>query len=390
MDYIKIQDLSGIDYKNIGRLRYEELLHCLNISRHKCKCCGGEIVYDNTQARVIGENLRIEGKSFMTKKVVEGVDYKLQVCQKCLLSKYPDIKNLSRVFNTMTEPTKFAFDIPDDIYNLKRSCYAMTLENMVKKYGEEIGMQKWKSYCDRQAETNTFEYKQKTYGWTKEQFDEYNKSRSVTLKNLIKRHGKETGMQKWEDYCRAQAITKSWDYLVEKYGEEKAREINKSKALTLENFIKKYGEDKGREKFNDYYLNKSKGVSKISQTLFSNLDKYLGDKYTTYFSDKNHEYFIYSPDQVYYLDYFVKELNICIEFNGSCFHGDTRLYSDDEFCNPFDKTMTAKQLREKDDRKYNYLLDKHGIKTYVIWEFDYDPKSFDYINYIKNVLNIEL
>lgn len=390
MNYIQIQDLSGVDYKNIGKLHYTELLDTLKVTRPKCKCCGEDIIYDNTNALLISSKIRVDGKSFMTIKSVNGIEYKLLVCQKCLLKEYPNIKNLSRIFNTMSEPTKFAFNIPNDVYLDKRTNYAVTLSNLIKKYGEKEGKQRWDNYCNKQSETNTFEYKQKMYGWTKEQFDEYNKSRSVTLKNLIERHGKEVGEQKWVEYCNRQSLTKSWDYMVEKYGIDKAREINKSKSLTIENFIKKYGDEIGQQKFYDYYLNKSKGVSKISQTLFSNLDKYLQEYYTTYYHNKNGEYLINTGNGIYYLDYYIKELNICIEFNGGCFHGDPRLYGDDEYCNPFDKNITAKQLREKDRVRYEYLYNNHGIKTYVIWELDYNTKSFDYIGYINNILKIEL
>lgn len=369
---------------------YTEVLDLFNIDRPKCKCCGNDIVYDNTYVTCYDGFPNIKGKSYKTTKVVNGITYDLKVCQKCLLKHYPNIKNLSRTFNVMSESTKFAFEIPDDVYNEKRSNYAMTLEKMIDKYGEEEGNRRWKSYCDKQSETNTFEYKQRVYGWNEKQFKEFNKSRAVTLKNLIKKHGEEEGKQIWDSYIEQQKNTKSWDYMVETHGLEKAREINKRKGLTLENFILKYGEEEGKKKWLTFSINKSNGVSEISQVLFNNLDKYLGSKYTTYYHNKNNEYFVHGENQVYFLDYYIKDLNICIEYNGGCFHGDTRLYADDEYCNPFDKTKTAKELHEKDEARYKWLYEKYGIKTYVIWELDYNPNDFDYINYITNTLKIEL
>jgi hypothetical protein len=315
---------------------YTEVLDLFNIDRPKCKCCGNDIIYDNTDVTYHNGKINIKGKSYKTVKVVNDITYNLKVCQDCLLKHYPDIKNLSRIFNVMGEPTKFAFDIPDDVYAEKRANYAMTLNKMIDKYGEDEGRKRWDSYCARQAET------------------------------------------------------KSWEYMVETYGIEKAREINKRKSLTLENFIQKYGEDKGNKKWLKYLVNRNNGVSEISQILFNNLDKYIGDKYTTYYHNKNSEYFVWGEDNLYYMDYFIKDLNICIEFNGGCFHGDSRLYADDECCNPFVKNITAKELREKDEARYKWLYEKYGIKTYVIWELDYNPNEFDYISYINNVLKIEL
>ena len=317
---------------------YTKTLDFLNIERPKCKCCGEDIIYDNTDITNHKGNLKIKGKSYQTVKVIDGITYTLKVCQKCLLKHYPNIKNLSRIFNVMGEPTKFAFEIPDNIYYNKRNNYALTKEKMINKYGEEEGNKRWEKYCKRQSETNTFEYKQKTYGWTEEEFKKFNKSRAVTLKNLIK----------------------------------------------------KYGEEEGNKKWMDFLINRSKGVSEISQRLFKELDNYLGKKYTTYYHDKNNEYFIHGKEQIYYMDYYIKELNICIEYNGGCFHGDERIYEDNEYCNPFDKSLTAKELREKDKERYEYLYKNHGIKTFVIWELDYNPNDFDYINYIKNTLKIDI
>ena len=369
---------------------YTRTLDLLNVDRPKCKCCGNDIIYENTEARTYTGELKILGKSYRTIKIIDGVEYTLKVCEKCLLKHFPDIKNLSRIFNVMCEATKFAFEIPDEVYNSKRANYAMTKEKMITKYGETNGLIRWENYCKKQSETNTFEYKQKMYGWTEKQFKEYNKSRAVTLNNLIKKHGKEEGTKLWNNYVEQQIITKSWDYMVKTYGIKKAREINKSKSLTLENFIKKYGEEKGKNKWLDYSINRNNGVSKISQQLFKNLDKHLSKKYTTYYYSKNNEYFVHGIDQIYYLDYYIKELNICIEYNGGCFHGDSRIYEDDEYCNPFDKTKTAKEIRDKDKLRYKYLQDKYGIKTYVIWELDYNPDNFDYIKYITETLKITL
>ena len=369
---------------------YTRTLDFLNIERPKCKCCGEDIIYDNTDVTNYDGNLKIKGKSYQTTKVVDGITYTLKVCQKCLLKHYPDIKNLSRIFNVMGEPTKFAFEIPDDVYYNKRNNYAITLKNLIKKYGEEEGNKRWEDYCKKQSETNTFEYKKKVYGWTEEEFKEYNKSRAVTLKNLIKKYGEEEGNKRWNNYIEQQKLTKSWEYMVEHFGEKRAREINKMKAITLEGLIKKYGEEEGNKRWFDFLTNRSKGVSKISQQLFKELDKYIGKNHITYFDSKNSEYFISSKDQIYYLDYYIKDLNICIEYNGGCFHGDKRIYEDNEYCNPFDKSLTAKELREKDKERYEYLYKNYGIQTFVIWELDYNPKDFDYINYIKNTLKIDI
>ena len=369
---------------------YSEILDDFGVIRHKCKCCGKDIIYDNSEVWVTYDNkLKYSGKSFNTIKRVNDVEYKLLVCQDCLLERFPNITNTSRIFNVMCDATKFAFDIPDDVFISSRTKYAMTREHMIEKYGERLGVEKWNEYVEKQRLTNTFEYKQSTYGWSKDDFDEYNKSRGITKKNLIKKYGEQLGVEKWNEYVEKQRLTKSWPYMVEKYGEERAREINRSKSQTLENLIKKYGEEEGLTKWKRYINNKRSGFSKMSQDFFKKLDKYISHKYTTQYASKGGEKTIYRDGHAIHLDYYIPELKLCVEFNGGCFHGDHRIYNDDDRCNPFDKSLTAKEIRERDNDRYEYLQNTFGIRTVVVWELDYD-EYFEFEEFITDKLNIEL
>jgi len=71
---------------------------------------------------------------------------------------------------------------------------------MIKKYGITEGAERWNSYCKKQADSNKFEYKQEKHGMTYEEYDEYNKSRAVTLDNMIKRYGVQDGLFHWNQY----------------------------------------------------------------------------------------------------------------------------------------------------------------------------------------------
>ena len=52
------------------------------------------------------------------------------------------------------------------------------------------------------AKKNTFEYKKEKFGWSPEDFKEFNKSRAVTKENLIKKHGEEKGLEIFNNYCK--------------------------------------------------------------------------------------------------------------------------------------------------------------------------------------------
>ena len=276
-----------------------------------CRICGNPIVWDNS--RVTRTNKFI-GKTHKLSKSVQDHTYRLSVCQSCFEDKFGTNKTN---FNVMCRSTKWAFNIPDDDYQTARKNYAMTLSHMISKYGEEEGRKKWDNYCARQAET------------------------------------------------------KSWDYMVKRFGEEQARLINVKKA-----------QSGGC---------RSIGVSKISQELFHKLDTAIQHK--CFYHDSGGEQLIECSSGNYLLDFYVPELKICVEFNGSIWHADPRLYGDDEKCNPMMPNLTAKQIRDKDNKRYEELLREHGIKTFVVWELDYN-KSFninDLLNSIKEyyILNHE-
>ena len=348
----------------------------------KCIDCGDYIIYPNTNVSLNKDGkLIVKGTSWRSQKIVNEKIYKLKICWKCLKKKFPKLFRLAS--NVMCEPTKYAYQIQDDDYISFRKKYAMSLSNMITKYGEELGKKKWEEYCERQAYTNTFEYKQKIYGWTREDFDNYNKKRAVTYENLIERHGEELGKKKWEEYVSIQQKTKSRDWMIEQYGVEKTNEINRSKIHNLENFIKRYGEELGKKKWEEYCENRSKPFSKAAYSLFKKFDKYLPKGLTSKHSENEH--FVQGENQLYFLDYFIPELNICIEFNGDAWHGNPNIYLEEDRCHPIDKTITAKELQDKDKRRYDFLQNKYGIKTYIIWENE--SKKINAKHYIYDIIN---
>lgn len=79
-------------------------------------------------------------------------------------------------------------NLPIDEAIVKRDDYnkksVPTQKNMITKYGEDEGNKKWDIYRQKQAYTNSFEYKQVRYGWSLEDWETFNKSRgSIGEKN---------------------------------------------------------------------------------------------------------------------------------------------------------------------------------------------------------------
>ena len=108
-------------------------------------------------------------------------------------------------------------------------------------------------------------------------------------------------------------------------------------------------------------------------------------EYKTYYATKNTEYGIMLPDKTYIkLDYYISELKTCVEFNGTNFHADPRFFNETDNPNPFNKTITAKEIWDNDNHRINSLLEL-GIKTIRVWESDYKKKSFDINELVKKI-----
>lgn len=333
-------------------------------SYSKCRVCNDVVYYYDSTFTIQNKKMNFKGKSIETKKTLDR-DYNLSVCEDCLTKQFPEYsgKNKSKVFNQMNYITEFAFDIDHQTaLNWMKDKYAITEDNLIKKWGIEIGKKKWEEYRNKQSITNTFEYKRDKYGWTKDQFDDYNKSRSVTLENLIKRHGEEPGLIIWKKYCDRQKYTTSVEYFIEKHGFETGR-------LLYENFCKKrlFGV----------------GYSIVSKCLFDSLKKRLNSNYTTYYAEN--EYYFSSKEFGYYLvDFFIKELNIGIEFNGDIWHANPNKYKPNDKPFPFSKNYTSQDIWDKDKVKNDFLKTKLR-KLIIIWESDLYRDGIDIT--VEKILN---
>lgn len=335
--------------KNKSKEEYLKIFKMYFHTYSKCRDCNNPIYYYDSTYRISNGEITFHKKSCLTSKKLDK-EYFLSICEECLCKKFPEylLKNKSRVFNQMNYITEYAFDIPPDVsLNWMKEKYAITKENLIKKWGEEIGNSKWNIYCEKQSKSNSFEYKRNKYGWSREKFNEFNKSRSITLENLIKKHGEEDGLSKWKDYCDRQKYSTSIEY-----------------------FIRKYGIEKGTEKYSNFCKKRlfGAGYSEISKKLFDSLRGKIGNKYTFYYAE-NEWYFSDKKFGYYLLDFYIKELNIGIEFNGDIWHANPNKYKPTDKPFPFKKNYTSEDIWNKDKIKNDFLKTKLN-KLIIIWESD--------------------
>lgn len=271
----------------------------------------------------------------------------------------------------------------------------VTITKLKLKYGDVEGLIRWNTYCNKQSETNTLDYKSKKYGMTEEEFKEYNSSRSVTKENLVKRHGIELGMKKWNAYVERQSYAGcKLEYFIEKYGEEKGtlkyNEVNKQKILSYENFIRKYGDEDGKDKWESYLSNSRNLYSNISQELFDILaDKLKVSAGNCFYAKLNYEKYLYNLTKSYKYDFCLEDKKLIIEYNGDLYHANPNIYSQNDVIKlRYLERPIAKDIWDYDAIKNKFAEDA-GYKVLVVWESDYKNNKEKVINELLEVINNE-
>lgn len=260
----------------------------------------------------------------------------------------------------------------------------------ITQYGERLGEIRYRELQVKQAYSNSREYK----GMTEEEFKQYNQSRAVTLENMIKKYGKEEGTKVFNEYREKQRYTKSKQRYIDEYGEKQGleifKEINKKKIQSLENFQRKYGKEEGLRRYRSYVEGHQKGFSDVASNLFEQIESLMNtDKVSFLYLPKNSELLLEKIGGFYKYDFCIPELKFIIEFNGDVFHGNPQLFNESDCPNPFNRTLTAKQMWLNDKEKIDLAKSK-GFEVMVIWERDYRNDSETIMNNIIKTISEKL
>jgi len=206
-----------------------------------------------------------------------------------------------------------------------------SLEEYQKRYGVKDGYKRWKHRNNKQSYRFSINY-------------------------YIKKYGKEIGEQKWTDYCKSMCKT-SLDSFINRYGEinGKKRYDEFVKKLSYANskdyYINKYGNINGLEKWKEYLekIQFKNSYSKISQELFWSIYDKLSNKYKNFinFHELNNEQIFYMNDKIIKADF--KCNNIIIEFDGDYWHNKKDVIRKDKIKNKFFENNNYKILRIKEN-----------------------------------------
>jgi hypothetical protein len=269
-------------------------------------------------------------------------------------------------------------------------------------------------------------------------FIEFQETSKHTLNKFISKYGEEIGKLKWEKYVKTKdSSSYNWAINKAKGDEIVAKMIHEQRLKDLslkfddEYFLKKYGEkaEEEKEKFlkskdsssYSWALNKADGdqdladdiyhrrcsskavmfgkASKESSLIFEPIIDWLITEVgfelsDIFFGKKNSkEICIYDKEKKYryYYDFYIKSLNLIIEYNGEKFHPNYSKYDIDylksTFKHPYAKDFNVESLIEKDKEKIEFAI-RNGYDIHIIWSSD-DFKIEKIKKIIKNKINYE-
>ena len=238
----------------------------------------------------------------------------------------------------------------------------ITLENLIKKYGEVEGTVRYNNFVEKSKHT-------------KEKF--------------IEKYGEVDGSIKWAEYC-TKKDSNSEKFFKDKYKEnweEKMSERRKSTLIDLDRYKNKYGDELGIMKYNEL-LEKRKfktfvGASKESIVFFKPVIEYLDKLQMKYYfgAGDNKEYRIwsYQIEKRLYYDLVIPDIKLAIEYHGAAFHPNPKTFSEDKkktwFCPlrkiSYDTAVSWDVLKKKilkDERNFDMI----EIYSDEIRHFDYN------------------
>lgn len=268
-----------------------------------------------------------------------------------------------------------------------------TLDNYIRKYGNKLGAIKYQELLKARKGVGTLEWYISKYGeeegkimfqkkrgkhnsyyckeyWISRGLNEKEAVDKITelfstrpnfsKKYCIEKYGEEEGLVLWR---RRNDL---WQETLKNKPQEEINRINKTKAITIDNFISKYGEEEGKRRF----INRNRGgglVSTESKKFFIKLYKKLRKlaiiaRKDVYFGvSGSKEYFIRNKSAIRFYDFTIPSLKIIIEYNGITYHPKEGQI---DWKSPFGVGYEDKL---KYDREKKKMAEEEGFFVYTIW-----------------------
>lgn len=304
------------------------------------------------------------------------------------------------------------------LWKKKKEKCSQSKEGFIRRYGEEEGNRRYNNFREKSKHTKDKYIKELGYEEGLKRWEEYIDSKRKTSRRSIDYWLLKTNY----DYPLAKDLQKQYqirdiNYFINKYGETKGVEkynnrcSKVSRSLTKEGFVENYGSIKGLMMYNEKSKKTSYsgsfiglcekfgeieaieiikkrvsykgGYSNVSVECFNKIIKEFPSLNSMDVFYGENEWFVRCKgDKFYMIDFYVRDLNVIIEFYGDYWHGNPKIFEKDNVL--YDKKITVEDIWNRDAERINNI--KKALKTdkvYIIWENDY------YKNFNKILNNLE-
>jgi len=216
--------------------------------------------------------------------------------------------------------------------------------------------------------------------------EEYKKFQAqCSLRAFCDRYGKIVGEKEFKKYKSHRSYLASEKYFIKKLGKKdgkiKYQEIQKQKAITMENLTRKYGKIEGIKRYKSFLDKTLKNfVSKKSINFLNTISNLcnLEIRHGQNSSEKK----IVCKKTVHPVDGYCKKLNVVFEFFGDKWHVNPKLYNEND-TNIGKKS--AKEVWKKDlIRLRNISLEVSAI--FICWEYSWKYEEELVINQINTLI----
>lgn len=380
-----------------------DYLSYLDIKIEKCRICKCGNVPIKVNFEIVDSYLKVIGYEY-TKKIYcykdnlncKGIEMNSNSFEFISLVENVSLEEANRILKKRNSSPFYRenFETEEEY----RKSQSRSLEYYIEKYGED-GEKLYKQHMEKISYSNSSDRYINEFGEDegKRIFYEISSSKdTMSYDYFLKKNDNDKKLALFEYKKRLESVNVSVENWIKKYGYEKAilknkertkksketfdrnpnkEEINKSRAITIENLYNKYGDmDIAKEKYNDWlskvtvpFTKASKESLIIFNPLIDKL-KELNIKYEDIYigSDNKDEYFIRDGNNIFFYDFTIKSKKIIIEYNGILFHPKNE---NSKWVNPFNKNITPKEAYNKQQYKINLAKNK-GFYLLEIWSDD--------------------
>lgn len=226
-----------------------------------------------------------------------------------------------------------------------------TLKNMIEKYGKDEGEKKWDIYRQKQAYTNSYEYKRDKYGWSLDEWNDYNKSRGSS--------GEKNG----------NFGSSYYEVWIEKYGKDEADKMNAELGKVKSRPGKLNGNYKRKKRPEEIQRMRDSAIKRVieqgtyvsyNKSSISVIEEY-GKKngYSFIHAQNGGEYQV--PNTTFFVDGYDKKNNVVIEFDEKYHQSEKQQIKDKQRQDMIGHTLKCKFIRI--DENNNVKLYSYENKT---------------------------